>query len=138
MNRVEFSSAVKQKIIARATRAGVVYCEECGNESPKGYQIDHTTADALKIEKRKLTEKDGRLLCKGCHAEKTAVDVPAIAQAKRRQEKRLGLGAKKQPIKSPGFVKTEKATKTSRHPILPRRSLFAPSPTREFDDDSTD
>ncbi|HYA07742.1 MAG TPA: hypothetical protein VEF90_17780 [Xanthobacteraceae bacterium] len=137
MARQEFSKPVKVEIIKRATRDGVVYCEGCGLPTRR-FQIDHTIADALRVDKtRKLTADDGRLLCQdagrqSCHGRKTAEqDVPAIAKAKRIEA--AHLGAKTAPtktIQSRGFAKSEKALRRAEkaermaaNPLPPSRML---------------
>jgi hypothetical protein len=112
MTRVNFTRAVKVEIRARATRNGVVYCENCGLPTKK-FEIDHTIADALSIDrKRKLTAADGRLLCSGvpssCHSKKTAADDAAIAKAKRREARHVGVTRPAGEIKSRGFAPSAK------------------------------
>lgn len=108
MARREFSKPVKAEIIKRAMQPnGEIACEGCGLIlGKKPFHIDHVTADALVIDKSaKLTAKDGQLLGKACcHDPKTREhDVPAIAQAKRREAKHLGIAAPKQKITGRGF-----------------------------------
>lgn len=126
-NRQEFPRSVKVEIIKRATRNGVVYCEKCGVQAKK-FQIDHITADGLKIDKSKpLAASAGELLCSGsrasCHASKTAdQDVPAIAEAKRREAKHLRADdAPRRKIRSKGFEKREKPPKIDKAAIPPLR-----------------
>lgn len=113
-DRREFDRKTKVAIIRRATRDGVVYCEECGLPTSR-FHIDHTDPDALQIDKsRKLTADDGKLLCAGsretCHGRKTAErDIPNIAEAKRREA--ADLGAEK-PHKAP-IQQPPKAPKSS-------------------------
>lgn len=110
MARREFTTPVRAAIIKRATKNGVQYCEECGCLARR-FEIDHTDADALQLDKsRKLTADDGKLLCAGpnsCHARKTRDDVANIARAKRQEAAHIGA-------KSPsprGFAKPEKEPK---------------------------
>ena len=57
-----------------------------------------------------------------CHRDHTArVDVPAIAQAKRREASHMGAPVVKQPIKSPGFAKRTKSHEG--RPSLPPRPI---------------
>lgn len=86
MSRKEFSKAVKVACIKRATVNGIVYCDEC-HALAKRYEIDHKDADALTGEP---TLENARLLCIPCHREKTAKDINAISEAKRREAKHLG------------------------------------------------
>ena len=113
MARREFTKPVRVAIIKRATAAnGVVYCESCGLPA-KRWHIDHTDADALQTDKSgKLTAEDGKLLCAEapgtCHYKKTfKKDIPAIAQAKRREAKAIGATRPAGKIKSAGFTPTE-------------------------------
>lgn len=98
MARKNFSKAVKVACIKRATRDGVVYCEEC-NLPAKKWQIDHINPDGLTGEP---TLENAKLLCLSCHDVKTNTkDKPAIAQAQRREAKHLGAVKPKATIKAP-------------------------------------
>lgn len=115
MARREFTRAVYAQIVKRALhpKHGIC-CEGCGLVlGAKPYHVDHTIADALQIDKsRKLTADDGKLLgvdC--CHAPKTKIDVAVIAEAKRREERHLGIKRPKQTIRSAPFPKSEKPKK---------------------------
>jgi hypothetical protein len=126
MARQEFRQSVKIEIRLRATRDNVVYCEICGLPAKK-WHIDHIKATALEVDKSKpLTAADGQLLCAGsrfsCHGIKTAEeDVPAIAEAKRRQALHLGVEPKTQnPIKQ-----RPKAEKTPPRPAAAGMSEIA-------------
>ena len=125
MARREFTKPVKAEIVKRAmTPAGQIACEGCGLIlGRKPYHIDHTIPDALIVEKRKLTAEDGKLLGKECcHDPKTQKeDVPAIAKAKRREAKHLGITRAKQSIRSAPFPKTEKTGRASKQELPPRR-----------------
>jgi len=114
MNRQEFTRAVSLEIVKRATDAkGAMRCEKCGLKiKGRNFQIDHLIADALRSDEdkkaRKLTAADGQLLCSGspasCHAIKTTKeDVPAIAKAKSRQVKEIGIKKPKGQIRHRGF-----------------------------------
>jgi 5-methylcytosine-specific restriction protein A len=125
--RKEFTKKTQAQIIMRATRGDVPYCEECGSQATR-FQIDHTVADALIVEKRALTAEDGRLLCIPCHTEKTRDDVCKIAKAVRLEQNRLGV--KKQashPIQSAGFAPVDKSTKASRLRIPEKLTGIGPS-----------
>lgn len=94
MPRREFTTDVYAQIVHRATnKQGHVVCEGCGLVLGKRrYHVDHTIADALVVQKRKLTAADGKLLgVECCHAPKTAADVASIAEAKRREARDLGV-----------------------------------------------
>jgi hypothetical protein len=132
--RREFSRKVKAEIKARATNAaGVVCCEGCGLVlGKKPYQIDHTIAEELVVDKsRKLTAADGKLLGQECcHGPKTGKhDAPVIAEAKRREAKDGGFApAPTVKIQSAPFRKSQRAAARQAKPSLPPRVLFgAPS-----------
>lgn len=95
MTRREFTNRVKAEIVHRAMNAdGRVVCEGCGLVlGKKPYEIDHTIADALVLDKsRPLTAADGKLLGKKCcHDPKTVKDVGTIAKVKRVSAKHLGI-----------------------------------------------
>jgi 5-methylcytosine-specific restriction endonuclease McrA len=100
MKRREFPRAVRVAVIKRATRDGVLFCEECAALAKKP-EIDHRNPDGLT---GKPTLDNAVLLCRPCHVEKTKQDVAAIAKAKRREA--LHIGAKPapaKPLKSAGF-----------------------------------
>lgn len=127
--RREFTNPVKAEIVRRATNAqGKVTCEGCGLVLGKRpHHIDHSIPDALVLDKsRKLTAADGKLLGKECcHDPKTRqVDVPAIAEAKRREA--LDLGIKREKVKIPTRPKFSKP-KREQIPPPPRRALFWPA-----------
>lgn len=94
MNRREFPRKVRFEIIKRASdEKGNISCEGCGLRlGAKRWDIDHTIADALILDKsRPLTADDGKLLgwdC--CHSGKTKKDVGDIARAVRRYAKHRG------------------------------------------------
>jgi 5-methylcytosine-specific restriction enzyme A len=131
VSRQEFPKSVQVEIIKRATAPnGVVHCE-CCRLPTKRFHLDHITADALKRDKRRLTAKDGQLLCAGaretCHGKKTAEqDIPAIAKAKRREAAHLGAKpAPKRKLQSRNDLRTDrKAPKIDKAalPKLPRRN----------------
>lgn len=127
MARREFSKTVYAQIVKRAMHpVHGIFCEGCGLIlGKKPYNVDHIKPDGLEIDKtRNLTVDDGQLLgAECCHAPKTKIDVATIAQAKRREEKHLGMKRPKGAIKSAGFPKAAKPT----HPIskaLPFRKLY--------------
>jgi hypothetical protein len=97
MTRREFSRKQRFEIIKRASNhKGQITCEGCGLVlGPKAWEIDHTIAEALVIDKSKpLTIEEGRLLGMCCHRGpdgKTASDVTAIAKAKRLERRQMGI-----------------------------------------------
>ncbi len=103
--RREFPDKIKAAIVHRAINAdGRIVCEGCGLVLGKRpYHIDHTTPDALAIDKSEpLTAEDGKLLgWECCHKPKTAIDQGNIAKAKRR-ERKITLGIRQARNVMPG------------------------------------
>lgn len=100
-SRAEFPKAVRVAVIKRATDAkGVIRCEEC-HDAAKAFDIDHINPDAMTGEP---TLENAKLLCKGCHLEKTKLDVKNISKAKRQEAGHLRANVKPSKlIQSPGF-----------------------------------
>ena len=127
--RREFRKSIRVEIIKRAMASGVLRCEECAVAIKRG-EIHHTRADGLEIDKeRPLTASDGLLLCVGpgsCHAVHTAMDVPAIAKAKRREAAHSGARvAPVRTIQSAPFPRSERSIRREPKPSLAPRNLFA-------------
>ncbi len=133
MNRREFSHKIRLVIVARAMNAnGQVVCEGCGQIlHMKKYEIDHTIAEALVVDKSKpLTAKDGQLLGMCCHrgeAGKTAKDVSDIARAKRRQAAHLGIKPKSRGFQSKWKRKVSGETVLRRNAVAAKSAM--PTPT---------
>jgi 5-methylcytosine-specific restriction endonuclease McrA len=108
--RREFPRAVRVAVIKRATRDGVLICEECGGLAKKP-EIDHRNPDGLTGEP---TLANAVLLCRPCHVEKTKADVANIAKAKRREAAHIGAKATAaKAIQSAGFPKAPPQRKAS-------------------------
>ncbi len=90
--RREFSTKVR---VAAFQRSGG-HCEKCTVKLyPGKIHYDHINPDGLTGEP---TIANCAVLCVPCHNEKTTkIDVPAIAQAKRREAKHLGAKKPKRP-----------------------------------------
>ena len=86
-DRREFSRAIKVAVVRRATKDGVTYCEGCGALAKK-WQIDHVRADGLLGEP---TLENAQLLGSCCYGPKNAEDAGYVAEAKRREQRDLGL-----------------------------------------------
>jgi len=134
MPRREFTKAVYAQIVHRATsRDGHIVCEGCGLVlGKKPWNVDHTTADALHLDKtRKLTADDGKLLGKACcHDPKTfGEDIPAIAKAKRREAKHTGITRPAGRLSGAPFAKTDKAAaraeRAAGKPPLAPKQIYA-------------
>lgn len=107
--RREFTRAQKVAMIKRAMDAqGCIRCEGCGlNVTGKVVEFDHVIAEALVLDKaHMLTMEDGRVLGRDCchraPGTKTARDLAAIAEAKRREARYLGVRSTR-PLTSRGF-----------------------------------
>lgn len=117
MARKEFTRKTKRIIIERAGGK----CEKCKAVLKTGEcEIDHIIPDAFKGDNQPA---NGQLLCRVCHAAKTAKDVPAIRKADRRRDKRSGAMKPKGRIKSAGFQSQRNAPRIEKT-TLKRRSPF--------------
>ncbi len=100
--RREFPKRVKAQILKRAMNdAGRVVCEGCGLVlGKKLYEIDHTLAEALVVDKTaELTAADGKLLgLECCHKPKSADDVRRIRKADRQGYRDAGLTRSRNPM----------------------------------------
>lgn len=74
---------------------------------PGAYECDHDDPDGLTGEP---TFENARILCIPCHAEKTKVDVAAIAKAKRREAAHVGA-----------FIPPKRAIASRPFPKRPRK-----------------
>lgn len=121
MARLEFSRKVKAAIITRAQGK----CEKCSAVLKKGEgEVDHILPCALG---GKPEISNGWLLCRVCHAEKTAADVRRTRKADRQRDKATGAYRAKQSIKSRGFPKQPKPEKL---PMPEPRPMFERRETR--------
>lgn len=111
--RLEFSRKDKAAIRDRANG----HCEKCRAVLKPGEgEVDHILPCALGGE---ATIANGRLLCRVCHAEKTAGDVRQVRKADRQRDKASGAIKPKSPLS-----RKEKPPRTSRFESLPPRVLF--------------
>lgn len=129
-DRREFPRKVRAAIVARAMNAdGQIACEGCGLIlGRKKWQIDHTLAEALVLDKsRPLTADDGKLLGQECcHGPKTADDIRRVRKADRQRDRDTGASAKPARLRSAGFVKAppqRRATAPLTKPMPPRRII---------------
>ncbi len=106
--RREFTRAQKVAMLKRAMDdVGRIRCEGCGlNITGKVIEFDHMIPEALILDKdRPLSIEDGRVLGRDCchraPGAKTAQDLAAIAEAKRREARHLGI----RRLASRGFVR---------------------------------
>lgn len=118
MSRLEFSRKTKAAIIARA--AGK--CEKCSAVLKPGEgEVDHVLPCALGGEP---TIANGRLICRVCHAEKTADDIRRIRKADRSRDKATRAIRPAGKLRGAPFPKSEKAARRMPKPPLPPRPLF--------------
>jgi 5-methylcytosine-specific restriction protein A len=119
MSRMEFNRKTRAAIIARA--AG--YCEACSAVMKPGEgEVDHILPCALGGEP---TVANGRLICRVCHVEKTAIDIRSIRKADRVRDKSTRAVVPKQKIPGRGFPVSQKAAARQTKPPLPPRYLYA-------------
>lgn len=128
--RREFSRKVKAQIVLRATVDSIVCCEGCGLIlGKKPYDIDHTVAEELVIDKTKpLTATDGKLLGRVCcHIPKTADDVRKVRKSDRQRDRHSGVIRPAGKIPTAPFPKPAKSEHSDLNkglPELPRRKLY--------------
>ncbi len=122
MSRKEFPRKVKAAAIARA--AG--HCERCKAALKTGEaEVDHILPDILGGEP---VLANAQVLCRVCHAEKTAGDIRRTRKADRQRDK--ASGAVKPACKIPGRGSAPSPKpKSEKIDFTRRRSLFAPSGT---------
>lgn len=116
--RREFPRKVKAAAHARA--AGK--CERCSAVlKPREGEVDHILEDALGGEP---VLANAQVLCRPCHAEKTADRIAKIRKADRQRDKASGAIRPKQSFPSP--PKPERPP--PKQHANPRRSLYAARP----------
>ncbi|GAC1042311.1 HNH endonuclease [Rhizobium sp. No.120] len=117
-NRMEFNRKTKAAIIARA--AG--HCEKCKAVLKSGEgEVDHILPCALGGEP---TIANGRLLCRVCHAEKTADDIRRIRKSDRQRDKATRAIRPASKLRSAPFPKSDKALRRQPKPSLQPRPLY--------------
>ena len=111
--REEFSKPVQGQIVERSKNEdGQICCERCGLIlGSKKFQIDHKVAEGIRTaesRKKKLTAKDGQLLCIPCHIEKTGEDKELMRKPNAARKRANGLAKSSKSIPSRGFGKSDK------------------------------
>lgn len=103
MSRVEFSRKIRRAIIERA--AGK--CEVCAAALKPGEgEVDHLLPCSLG---GKAEISNGRLLCRVCHASKTAADIKQTRKADRQRDRHTSaMPPPKVKLRSAGFPKRQK------------------------------
>lgn len=106
--RRDFPRKVKAQAILRANGC----CEACGARLKVGEaEVDHVLPDALGGEP---VLSNARVLCRVCHAGKTADDIGRIRKADRQRDKNTGALRPRPRIQSPGFPKSEKQARATK------------------------
>lgn len=117
MARREFTRRIKAAAITRA--AGK--CEKCTAALKHGEaEVDHILPDILGGEPVLL---NAQVLCRVCHAEKTATDIQRTRKADRQRDKASGAVKPAGKIKSAPFAKPDKPERTAKQSLQPR-NLF--------------
>lgn len=118
MSRREFSRKVKREAIERAAGR----CDKCkASLKPGEAEVDHILPDVLGGEP---ILANAQVLCRVCHAEKTADDIRRTRKGDRQRDKAIGAIKPKQSVKSRGFDKKVRTPK----PSLPPKPLFIEAP----------
>lgn len=113
MSRREFSRKIRAAAIARANG----HCERCKAAlKPGEAEIDHILPDVLGGEP---VLANAQVLCRVCHAEKTAADVRRTRKADRQRDKASGAVRPAGKIQGPGFAKSPKQPRIDKTALPP-------------------
>ena len=120
--RREFSRKVKAAAHARA--AGK--CEKCAAVlKPREGEVDHILPDILGGEP---VLANAQVLCRVCHAEKSAADLARTRKADRARDKASGAIRPAGKIRSAPFPKADKPKREGKTALAPK-SLYASGET---------
>jgi 5-methylcytosine-specific restriction endonuclease McrA len=125
MARRDFPRKVKASAIARANG----HCERCRAAlKPGEAEVDHILPDILGGEP---ILANAQVLCRICHAEKTATDIRRTRKADRQRDKASGAIRPKGNLRGPSFPKFEKPPRIDKSaiPDLPRSQLYRSAAT---------
>lgn len=118
MARREFTRKIKQAAIDRAKG----HCDKCKAVlKPHEGEVDHILPDALGGEP---TLANAQVLCRVCHAEKTADDIRRTRKGDRQRDKASGAV---RPSSSLSTRDRPKPPKPVTKPSLPPRNLYGAS-----------
>lgn len=118
MSRRDFPRKVKAAAHARA--AGK--CERCKAAlKPREGEVDHILEDALGGEP---VLANAQVLCRPCHAEKTADRIAKIRKADRQRDKATGAIRPAGKLRGPAFAKPDKPARPATKPPLNPRNLY--------------
>jgi len=111
MARREFSRKTKREALERANG----HCEKCKAALKVGEgEVDHILPDVLGGEP---VLANAQVLCRVCHAEKTADDVRRARKADRQRDKHSGAMRNRPKLVGPTFPKA------SKHPSIDKSAL---------------
>lgn len=114
MARREFPRKVKQAALTRAAGR----CEKCQAAlKPREGEVDHILPDILGGEP---VLSNAQVLCRVCHAEKSADDIRRTRKADKQRDKASGAIRPKQTIRSAPFAKADKPERNVKPPLAPR------------------
>jgi len=121
MARREFPRKVKAAAIARA--AGK--CDKCKAVlKPREGDVDHILPDILGGEP---VLANARVLCRVCHAEKSADDIRRTRKADRQRDKASGAIKPAGKLRGPAFPKPDKPERSAKA-SLPPKLIYAAIP----------
>ncbi len=113
MSRREFPRKIRQAALARANGK----CEKCKAAlKPHEGEVDHILPDVLGGEP---VLANAQVLCRVCHAEKTADDIRRTRKADRARDKATGAIRPTQSIKSAGFPSSPKSPRIDKSALPP-------------------
>lgn len=117
--RREFSRKIKAAAIARA--AGK--CEKCTAVlKPREGEVDHILPDILGGEPVLI---NAQVLCRVCHAEKSAADIQRTRKADRARDKASGAIKPAGKLRGPAFAKPDKPERQGKPPLAPKMLFTA-------------
>ena len=122
MARREFSRKIKQAAITRADGK----CEKCtAILKPREAEVDHILPDILGGEP---ILANAQVLCRICHAEKSAADIQRTRKADRSRDKASGAIKPAGKLRGPSFPKPDKPERVGKQPLAPRNLFTRISP----------
>ncbi|TBE67472.1 HNH endonuclease [Rhizobium ruizarguesonis] len=132
MSRTEFTRKTKQEALARSghrceasgPRYGFEEGQRCNCSLSVGVIFDHDVPDQLGGDN---SLENCRAICVTCNKFKTRGDIQQIRKSDRQRDKASGVIRPAGKIKSPGFQKSQKASRRQSKQPLPSKPLFKPA-----------